>query len=318
MTYPRTARLLELVGLIQTRNRFTAAELASEVGVSRRTILRDLQTLEALGIALEATPGPGGGYRVPWGRRRLSLSFSLDEALALVTGYDAVRSQSVMPLTLSNQAITKIRAALPAYVAEQVTKRRKHLAFHTPSRNQTVPCFDTLLDAAMEGHEVSIVYESLSAGPHARTIRPVGLYAEQGLWYCACCENGRDITLRADRVSEAKQLDATGPIETLSEWFARRRSVATMCTVRARLSKRGTKRYELQPLFDRAHWRACLDGCWEIEADIEAGDMAYWRDRFMALSDDARVIAPTELIQQIHRQAELLTKAYDRNRDEGL
>jgi predicted DNA-binding transcriptional regulator YafY len=41
----RTARLLELLVRVQTKPRFTAAELAEEFGVSRRTMLRDLGAL---------------------------------------------------------------------------------------------------------------------------------------------------------------------------------------------------------------------------------------------------------------------------------
>jgi predicted DNA-binding transcriptional regulator YafY len=68
----RTARLLELMVGVQARPRFTATELAEECGVSRRTILRDLQVLSEMGVLLRSTPGraaatccPGaaGGFR---------------------------------------------------------------------------------------------------------------------------------------------------------------------------------------------------------------------------------------------------------------
>jgi predicted DNA-binding transcriptional regulator YafY len=65
----RTARLVELLVQVQTKPRFTAAELAEEFGVSRRTMLRDLAALSEMGIPLRATPGPGGGYSLPRGGR---------------------------------------------------------------------------------------------------------------------------------------------------------------------------------------------------------------------------------------------------------
>lgn len=318
MARSRTERLLELLGLVQTRTRFTAAELARDVGVSRRTILRDLQTLETLGTALEATPGPGGGYRVPWGRRRLVLSFSLDEALALVIGHDAVRSLPAMPrASLSDQAVTKIRVALPADVAEQLTTLRQHLALHTPSHAQTVPCFDELLDAAMTGSDVSIVYESISAEPHRRTVSPVGLYAEHGLWYCACRERGRDLTLRADRISNVQRLATKGPSESLTEWFGRRRAADATVTVRAQLTARGNKRHEIQPLLERARWQPRQNNSWEIEAEVEANDIDYWVSRFMALGTDVRAIAPKTLVQRIRLQAQALVKSYSAHHETG-
>ena len=59
----RTARLLELMVRVQAKPRFTAAELAKEFGVSRRTMQRDLAALAGMGVPLRSTPGPGGGTR---------------------------------------------------------------------------------------------------------------------------------------------------------------------------------------------------------------------------------------------------------------
>src|SRR3712207_8903738 len=90
----RTARLLELLVRVQTRPRFTAAELAEEFGVSRRTMLRDLRALSDMGVPLRSTPGPGGGYSLPRGGRRLWPSLTVDEALGLIVSYEALLRRS--------------------------------------------------------------------------------------------------------------------------------------------------------------------------------------------------------------------------------
>jgi predicted DNA-binding transcriptional regulator YafY len=72
---------MELLIRVQTKPRFTAAELAEEFGVSRRTVLRDLRALSEMGVPLRSTPGPGGGYSLPRGGRRLSPSLTVDEAM---------------------------------------------------------------------------------------------------------------------------------------------------------------------------------------------------------------------------------------------
>src|ERR671920_2418698 len=77
----RTARLLVLLVRVQTKPRFTAQELADEFGVSRRTMLRDLNALSGMGVPLRSTPGPDGGYSLPRVSRRLSPSLTVDEAL---------------------------------------------------------------------------------------------------------------------------------------------------------------------------------------------------------------------------------------------
>jgi predicted DNA-binding transcriptional regulator YafY len=93
----RTARLLELMVGVQARPRFTAAELAEECGVSRRTILGDLQVLSEVGVLLRSTPGPGGGYSLPRSGRRLSPSLTLNEALGLIVSYEALPRYPIHP-----------------------------------------------------------------------------------------------------------------------------------------------------------------------------------------------------------------------------
>jgi len=94
----RTARLLELLVSVQTKPRFTAQELANEFGVSRRTMLRDLHALFGMGVPLRSTPGPGGGYSLPRGGRRLSPSLTVDEAIALIDSYEAFLRYPDFPL----------------------------------------------------------------------------------------------------------------------------------------------------------------------------------------------------------------------------
>ena len=103
----RAARLVELLTRVRTKPRFTAGELADEFGVSRRTMLRDLAALSEMGVPLRSTPGPGGGYSLPRGGRWLSLSLTVDEALALVVSYEALLRHSDQ--TASRAAVAERR-----------------------------------------------------------------------------------------------------------------------------------------------------------------------------------------------------------------
>jgi biotin operon repressor len=93
----RSDRLLELLVRVQTKPRSMAQELAEEFGVSRRTMLRDLHALSGMGVPLRSTPGPGGGYSLPRGGRRLSPSMTVDEALALIVSYEGPDTRNLRP-----------------------------------------------------------------------------------------------------------------------------------------------------------------------------------------------------------------------------
>src|SRR5215217_3631402 len=131
----RSARLLELLVRVQTRPRFTAQELAEEFRVSRRTMLRDLAVLSEMGVPLRSTPGPGGGYSLPRGGRRLSPSLTVAEALALIVSYEALMRYPVSPFPCQGPAAgTKVRTALPRDVVGELDRLRRHVAVVEPVR----------------------------------------------------------------------------------------------------------------------------------------------------------------------------------------
>ena len=177
----RTARLLELMVRVQAKPRFTAAELAEEFEVSRRTILRDLQTLLGLGVPLHSTPGPGGGYSLPRGGRRLTPSLTVDEALGLLLSYEALLRYPVHPFSSEGiSAATKLRAALPKDVVGELDRLRRYVAVVEPVREYEAPLLGDLLQAALDGAHLEVVYDSIRSGASERVIFPFGLYASQG------------------------------------------------------------------------------------------------------------------------------------------
>ena len=98
---PVSERLERLLGLLASREHATGPALAAELGISLRTLRRDMARLTARGVPIEAERGRGGGVRVParvgLGRLQLDHREALDLLLALAIG-ERVRS----PLLLSS------------------------------------------------------------------------------------------------------------------------------------------------------------------------------------------------------------------------
>jgi predicted DNA-binding transcriptional regulator YafY len=310
----RTARLLELLIRVQTKPRFTAAELAEEFGVSRRTMLRDLSALSAMGVPLRSTPGPGGGYSLPRGGRRLSPSLTVDEALALIASYEALlRSYPVHPFsTQSLSAVTKLRAALPKDVVAQLDRLRRHVLVGGPVREYEAPLLGELLSAALDRAHLKVTYDSIESGITERVIFPYGLYASQGYWYCACFDRRREtnIPMRADRFLAAERVEGFEPPPELSiqGWMGAARGIGERVRVRARVTERGRKSFELTSLFGSIE--AQEGGGGTLEAEIPRSEIDYYASRLLSVGTEIFVDSPPELVEAIQNKAREVIRLY--------
>jgi predicted DNA-binding transcriptional regulator YafY len=314
----RTARLLELLVRVQTKPRFTAAELAEEFGVSRRTMLRDLAALSEMGIPLRSTPGPGGGYSLPRGGRRLSPSLSVDEALALIISYEALMRYPVSPFSSQGlSAVTKLRAALPPDVVGELDRLRRHVAVVEPVREYEAPLLGELLKAALDEEHLKVTYDSIRSGVSERVVYPFGLYASQGFWYCACFDHKRraNVSLRVDRFLSAERVKGfeRPPRVPLDGWTrALRSGGGERLRLRVHVSERGTKSFELVSLLGRIKTDSQSGGQHSgiVEADIPRSEVDFYASRLLSVGADVRVESPPELVEALRNKALEVARLY--------
>ena len=122
-----TSRTLELLSLLQSHRHWSARELVDRLGVSERTLRRDVERLRELGYGIESMRGSAGGYRLEAGTGLPPLLLSDDEGVAIAVG---LRSQATAGLrgaehtTLS--ALAKIEQVLPAGVRRRIDVLASH------------------------------------------------------------------------------------------------------------------------------------------------------------------------------------------------
>src|SRR5919108_6059540 len=78
-----TSRVLQLLGLLQSRRVWTGEELAERLGVTTRSVRRDVERLRELGYPVQASKGHGGGYQLGAGAALPPLLLDPDEAVAM-------------------------------------------------------------------------------------------------------------------------------------------------------------------------------------------------------------------------------------------
>ena len=116
-----SARLLRLLSLLQARREWSGAELADELGVSARTVRRDVERVRSLGYPVHATSGVAGGYRLGAGAALPPLLLDDDEAVAVAVGLRTGAGGSVAGIEeTSIRALVKLEQVLPSRLRRRV------------------------------------------------------------------------------------------------------------------------------------------------------------------------------------------------------
>ena len=200
-----TARLLELLELLQRQPLVTGRELADRFGVDRRTVRRDIAGLQRLGIPVEGERGVGGGYRLRPGYRLPPLMLSEDEATAVVLGLGAARRLALGDANGTDGALAKIHRVLPAPLRRRVEALEAALAFTAPAIAGEPPAGETVLvvaDAIRRAQRIRVSYRSFEGEESERELSPYGLVVHAGRWYLAGHDHSRSAlrTFRVDRI----------------------------------------------------------------------------------------------------------------------
>jgi predicted DNA-binding transcriptional regulator YafY len=194
----RATRLVSLLLLLQMRGQLTAQELASHFEVSVRTVHRDVESLVAAGVPVEAVRGPAGGYRLAGGYRTKLTGLTAAEAEALFVA-PAPAAELGLGGVLANARL-KVLAALPAELQERASRAERY--FHLDARRwfraeDTVPHLPTLASATWHERRLAARYRE-GRRVVRRTLDPLGLVLKAGAWYLVA---HRSAGMRVYRVS---------------------------------------------------------------------------------------------------------------------
>lgn len=203
---PRTTRLFDLLQLLRRHRRPVAgARLAGELGVSLRTLYRDIASLQALGADIEGEAGIGyvlrPGFLLP------PLMFSAEETEALALGLRWIGRETDASLAAAaEQALAKIGSVLPADLRERLDDEALLIA----PRDTAPHAVDLALvrRALREERKLAITYADALGTATSRTIWPVALgFFETKRLLAAWCELRQGFRhFRTDRLVTAEML----------------------------------------------------------------------------------------------------------------
>lgn len=202
-----SARLLRLLSLLQAHRDWSGADLAERLGVTPRTVRRDVDKLRELGYPVNASPGTGGGYQLGAGAELPPLLLDDEEAVAVAVGLRTAAGHGIEGIgETSVRALAKLEQVLPSRLRRRVSALG---AFTVPmlrgAESDTVdPALLTELAAACRDSErLRFSYRSHGGSDSRRTVEPHRLVCTEHRWYLVAWDLDRADwrTFRVDRIT---------------------------------------------------------------------------------------------------------------------
>lgn len=203
-----TERVLRLLSLLQRRPSWTAAEISAELGVTDRSVRRDVERLRSLGYPVRATAGVGGGYQLGAGARMPPLLLDDQEAMATALSLRLAAGGTVAGAEeAALQALTKLDQMMPPRLRAEVRALHSATGALTgPAAQVSAEVLLTLARACREAVRVRFRYAARGGGQTNRTVEPVQMITTGQRWYLMAYDVDRDDwrTFRLDRMDEVE------------------------------------------------------------------------------------------------------------------
>jgi predicted DNA-binding transcriptional regulator YafY len=220
-----SSRTLRLLSLLQNHRFWPGTELAGRLGVSPRTLRRDVDRLRELGYPVTAHPGVDGGYQLASGTALPPLVLDDEEAVALAVGLRLATQGAAMRNTAARDAVdhgtiaeaaaralAKVTQVMPA----RLRRRAEAVAAMTESATweraglATAINPDVLASAALACRDAERLRFAYTAADGARTerhVEPHRLVALDRRWYLVAYDLTRNDwrSFRLDRVTGTPQ-----------------------------------------------------------------------------------------------------------------
>ncbi|MGW4471970.1 helix-turn-helix transcriptional regulator [Nonomuraea sp. NPDC004354] len=319
----RASRLLSVLLLLQTRGRMTAQQLADELGVSVRTVYRDVEALHASGVPLYGEAGHEGGYRLVDGYRTRLTGLTEKEAQALfLAGLPGPAAQLGLG-ALAAAAELKIEAALPPDLREGSRCVREHFHLDAPGwyhDGDQVPHLPALAGAVWNKLVIDVRYRRWREPYEVeRTLEPYGLVLKAGKWYLVARSGDSLRTYRVNQILDLRvterAFDRPEGFDLAAHWRAhlkdfRARLVQGHAVVR--LSPAGVER--AGEVMSSAVIEAISSGVtgadgW-VTATVPIESLTHAQTEFLKLGAEAEVLEPPALRDKLVATARAMAALY--------
>ncbi len=209
-----------IVRTLRRNGTVTVDELASQVGASRRTILRDIGALRDQGFVIHSECGRGGGVQLDPQSVQTTARLSVAEVFALLVSVAAMRAARSLPFSgLADAGLAKIEKALPSDKVRDLRRFLDCLHVGQLSPKQDISDMGTIDPALLPAFETAFLqqqslrfgYRDAKGAETSREVEPQAMLILPPLWYLVAWDSSREDFrhFRMDRISRPEIVEGT-------------------------------------------------------------------------------------------------------------
>ncbi|MGG4344431.1 helix-turn-helix transcriptional regulator [Paenibacillus lautus] len=307
----KAKQLMDVIMYVNAKRSFTAQEVADEFGVSVRTAHRYLTEISDMGVPLYTEQGRHGGYRTLKSRVLPPILFDEDEVFAIFFAFQALKRYTSLPFELNiDSASRKLLAGFPEDTKMMISRLESVLTFWSPNRTAGSPYLKDVIEAALHQRAIRISYRSKS-GTSDREVLPIGVYAQDGLWYMPAVEREKEgvRVFRMDRMESLALTDNTYAVDfSMQEWLEDY-PIREPVRLYAELTREGARQCEsIAWLENEVVMQDEQRGI--VDTIVDRNDFEYVAQVFLRLGMEAKVIEPQEIVNMLREKARQLSLHY--------
>lgn len=205
MTADLPGRMLRLLSFLQMRREWSGTELADRLGVTGRTVRRDIERLRSLGYPVDGTAGRAGGYRLASGAAMPPLILDDDEAMAVAVALRTASGGLVGIDEAALRALAKLEHVLPARLRHQVAaiQATSVINWEGPAAHIDPDVLRTLALGCRDRETVRFDYTARDGTSSSRRTEPHRIVSYGGLWFLLAYDTDKDDwrIFRLDRIT---------------------------------------------------------------------------------------------------------------------
>ncbi|MCY7008916.1 WYL domain-containing protein [Fusobacterium simiae] len=199
----RAERLNQELIFLSSKKSFNLSDLINEFNISKRTALRDIQDLEAMGLPFYVENGRNGGYKLINEKLIIPVHFDIKEMTSIFFALKSLEVLSTTPFEKSYPLLyKKLLATLPLQQKEKILKLLNVVEYYSIPPINPTNYLTVILEAILDLKVLDIIYTQHKKV--SKNILPYNLFYRNGVWFCYALDINNNVfgVYRCDYIEE--------------------------------------------------------------------------------------------------------------------